>query len=231
MARAENSESLIRQILLGQAFWQEEFGVEVKNMWEPDVFGYSAALPQILKRSGVDYMMTQKLSWNTVNFFPHHSFKWQGVDGTVALVHTLPEETYNSPALPRAVHKVATNYREAGASDHALMLFGIGDGGGGPGLWEIWTTGFGTKLATLTFSATAFGAAATGVATAAAITDDSSADADGTAAVFRVTSSAPATIYEGTVSTSGADLNLNTVSITTGDTVSITSATMTMPAS
>jgi alpha-mannosidase len=128
-----SGESLIRQILLGKSFWREDFNVEVKNMWEPDVFGYSAALPQILKRSGVDYMMTQKLSWNTVNFFPHHSFNWQGVDGTVALVHTLPEETYNSPALPRAVHKIATNYREAGVSDHALMLFGIGDGGGGPG--------------------------------------------------------------------------------------------------
>jgi alpha-mannosidase len=79
-------ESLVRQILLGQQFWREEFGVEVTNMWEPDVFGYSAALPQILKKAGVDFMMTQKLSWNTVNFFPHHSFRWQGIDGTQALV-------------------------------------------------------------------------------------------------------------------------------------------------
>ena len=84
-------ESLVRQNLMGLQFWNEEFGVEVKNMWEPDVFGYSAALPQILKRSGVDYMMTQKLSWNTVNFFPHHSFLWTGIDGTSCLVHTLPE--------------------------------------------------------------------------------------------------------------------------------------------
>ena len=83
--------------------------------------------------------MTQKLSWNTVNFFPHHSFHWQGIDGTACLVHTLPEETYNSPAAPRALKKVEQNYREAGVSDHVLMLFGIGDGGGKthhhPGIW------------------------------------------------------------------------------------------------
>ena len=68
-------ESLVRQNLLGRAFWRNEFGKDVTNMWEPDVFGYSAALPQILKRSGVHFMMTQKLSWNTVNFFPcvHHN--------------------------------------------------------------------------------------------------------------------------------------------------------------
>lgn len=82
-------------------------------------------------------MMTQKLSWSAVNFFPHHSFHWQGTDGAQILVHTLPEETYNSPALPRAVRKIDQNYREAGVSEHALMLFGIGDGGGGPGVEHL----------------------------------------------------------------------------------------------
>jgi alpha-mannosidase len=126
-------EALVRQILYGKRFFQDEFGVEVRNLWLPDVFGYSAALPQILARSGVDYFMTQKLSWNLINTFPHHSFHWQGIDGTSVLAHMLPEETYNSPAAPRSVAKIEQNYKEKGVSKHALMLFGIGDGGGGPG--------------------------------------------------------------------------------------------------
>ena len=77
--------------------------------------------------------MTQKMSWNQINNFPHHSFHWQGIDGSSVLAHMLPEETYNSPALPRSVVKIENNYHDKGVSDHALMLFGIGDGGGGPG--------------------------------------------------------------------------------------------------
>ncbi|MBE0696489.1 MAG: alpha-mannosidase, partial [Anaerolineaceae bacterium] len=126
-------EALVRQVLLGKRFFKEEFGVTVDHLWLPDVFGYSAALPQILKKAGVDYFMTQKMSWNQINKFPHHSFHWQGVDGSSVLSHMLPEETYNSPALPRSVHKIENNYFEKGVSEHCLMLFGIGDGGGGPG--------------------------------------------------------------------------------------------------
>lgn len=102
------------------------------------------------------------------------------------------------------------------------------DGGGGSGLWEVHSAAFAAELATMTFSYPAFGAAAAGVATASAITDDTNATA-GTAAVMRVTTSTPTTLYQGTVGTSGADLNLNTLSIAGGDTVSITSATITMP--
>jgi alpha-mannosidase len=126
-------EALVRQVLLGKRFFQQEFGIEIRHLWLPDVFGYSAALPQILKRAGVDIFMTQKMSWNQVNKFPHHSFFWQGLDGTRILASMLPEETYNSPALPRSVVKIEQNYKEKGVSDQALMLFGIGDGGGGPG--------------------------------------------------------------------------------------------------
>lgn len=126
-------ESLVRQVLLGKRFFRQEFGVDIHHLWLPDVFGYSAALPQILKRAGVDIFMTQKMSWNLINPFPLHSFHWQGLDGTTILAHMLPEETYNSPALPRAVTKIEKNYREKGVSDQALLLFGIGDGGGGPG--------------------------------------------------------------------------------------------------
>jgi alpha-mannosidase len=127
------SEALVRQILYGKRFWQDEFGIEMRYLWLPDVFGYSAALPQILKKSGVDYFMTQKMSWNQVNKFPHHSFHWQGIDGSSVMTHMLPEETYNSSALPRAVNKTGNNYFDKGVSDQALLLFGIGDGGGGPG--------------------------------------------------------------------------------------------------
>jgi alpha-mannosidase len=126
-------ESLVRQLLLGKQFFRQEFGVDPHYLWLPDVFGYSAALPQILKRSGVDIFMTQKLSWNQVNAFPHQSFHWQGIDGTRVLAHMLPEETYNSPGLPHSVLKAEQNYHDKGVSHSCLMLFGIGDGGGGPG--------------------------------------------------------------------------------------------------
>lgn len=105
------------------------------------------------------------------------------------------------------------------------------DAGAGAGTLGIYTSAFGTLLATLTFSDPAFGAAASGVATANAITDDSSADATGTAAVLRIRDSSPATVVEGTVGAGSGDLSLNTTSITTGDRVACSSATVTMPAS
>ncbi|MBN1348078.1 alpha-mannosidase [candidate division KSB1 bacterium] len=126
-------EALVRQVLQGKRFFKSEFGVEIKYLWLPDVFGYSAALPQILKKSGVDYFTTQKLSWNQINTFPHHSFHWQGIDGTSVLTHMLPEETYNSPAAPRSLLRIEKNYKDKDVSEHCLLLFGIGDGGGGPG--------------------------------------------------------------------------------------------------
>ncbi|WP_211746113.1 glycoside hydrolase family 38 C-terminal domain-containing protein [Paenibacillus sp. Marseille-Q4541] len=126
-------ESLVRQILYGKRYFQQEFGMEVKSLWMPDVFGYSASLPQILKKSGVDYMMTQKLSWSEYNRHPHHSFLWEGIDGSSVLTHMPPEDTYNSPAAPRSIVKAERNYLDKNVSEHCLMLFGIGDGGGGPG--------------------------------------------------------------------------------------------------
>ncbi len=128
-----SGESLVRQFLYGQRFWRDQFGQQVSDLWLPDVFGYSGALPQIMSKCGVKYFMTQKLSWNQINSFPHQSFWWQGIDGTKVLAHMLPEETYNSPASPRALAKAERNYKDSAGSSHALMLFGIGDGGGGPG--------------------------------------------------------------------------------------------------
>ncbi|SHO47578.1 alpha-mannosidase [Anaerocolumna xylanovorans] len=126
-------EALVRQILYGKRFFKEEFGIEVKNLWLPDVFGYTGALPQLLKKSGCDYFMTQKLSWSEHNKFPHQTFLWQGIDGTEIFTHMLPEETYNSSLSPRQVKYAETNYIDSGICDEALILFGVGDGGGGPG--------------------------------------------------------------------------------------------------
>ncbi len=127
------SESLVRQILHGKRFFKNEFGVDARYLWLPDVFGYSGALPQLLLKSGVDFFATQKISWNLINAFPHHSFRWRGIDGSSVLAHMLPEDTYNGPALPRSVRKIEKDNLDAGVSRNALMAFGIGDGGGGPG--------------------------------------------------------------------------------------------------
>ncbi|MBD2865585.1 alpha-mannosidase [Paenibacillus oceani] len=126
-------ESLVRQILYGKRFFRQEFGIEVKSLWMPDVFGYTASLPQLLKLSGVSYMMTQKLSWSVYNKHPHHTFRWEGLDGSAVLTHMPPEDTYNSPAAPRSVTKAENAYLDKRVSANCLMLFGIGDGGGGPG--------------------------------------------------------------------------------------------------
>jgi len=126
-------EALVRQVLYGKRFFEQEFGMEMNSLWMPDVFGYTASLPQILKLSGVDYMMTQKLSWSVYNKHPHHTFMWEGIDGSQVLTHMPPEDTYNSPAAPRSIVKTENDYVDKNVSEHALMLFGIGDGGGGPG--------------------------------------------------------------------------------------------------
>ena len=96
-------EALIRQLLYGKRFFKEELGKEVEVLWLPDVFGYSAFLPQILKKSGVPYFMTTKLAWSRHNAHPHHTFKWIGIDGSEVLVHMPPEGEYNSTAMPWAI--------------------------------------------------------------------------------------------------------------------------------
>ncbi|MCJ7842953.1 glycosyl hydrolase-related protein [Lederbergia sp. NSJ-179] len=128
-----SGESLIRQVLHGKKFFAEEFNKDVKTLWVPDIFGYTASLPQILKQSGIDYVMTQKLSWSEYNDHPHHTFFWEGIDGSKVLTHLPPEDTYNSPAAPRSIKKIEREYYDKHITDHSLMLFGIGDGGGGPG--------------------------------------------------------------------------------------------------
>lgn len=127
-----NGESLVRQIVHGKNFYKDEFGEEVKNVWLPDVFGYSGNLPQFMKKAGVDYFLTQKLSWNIYNVFPHNSFIWRGIDGSEVVAHFPPEDSYNSSLDPSSLRKHETNNKEAGLVTEAISLFGIGDGGGGP---------------------------------------------------------------------------------------------------
>lgn len=127
-----SGESLVRQILHGKNFFKDEFGVEVDNLWLPDVFGYSAALPQILRKSGIPYFLTQKMSWNQINDFPYHTFKWQGIDGSEVLSHFPPENTYNSQLASESLVAAEERFKEKELLDEFLCLFGVGDGGGGP---------------------------------------------------------------------------------------------------
>ncbi len=127
-----SGESMVRQILHGKNFFMDEFGIDVDNLWLPDVFGYSAAIPQILQKSGIKYMLTQKISWNQVNDFPHTSFLWRGIDGSEVLTHFPPENNYNSQLNTEYLLPGMENFREKAYLDEFLSLFGVGDGGGGP---------------------------------------------------------------------------------------------------
>jgi alpha-mannosidase len=134
-----SGESLIRQILYGKRYIRETFGQESYTLWLPDVFGYSWALPQILKKSGMKYFMTSKLSWNQFNRFPYDTFHWRGIDGTEILTQliTTPEEgskafTYNGTLSPHEIKGAWENYNNKALNDELLVTFGWGDGGGGP---------------------------------------------------------------------------------------------------
>lgn len=125
-------ESLVRQLLYGNAFWEKEFGKRSDFAWMPDTFGYSAAMPQILKKSGVSCFSTIKMSWNLVNHFPYTNFRWQGIDGSSVLVHMPPEGNYVSEATAKSVGKAKKVLATNKQFGEALLPFGIGDGGGGP---------------------------------------------------------------------------------------------------
>ncbi|HMQ33000.1 MAG TPA: alpha-mannosidase [Chloroflexaceae bacterium] len=132
-------EALIRQFLHGTRFMREQFGVESKLLWLPDVFGYSAALPQIARGCGIEAFLTSKISWSQFNRFPHDTFRWRGLDGSELLTHfvTAPDRdapfyTYNGELRPADVKGIWDNYRQKEVNDELLMLYGWGDGGGGP---------------------------------------------------------------------------------------------------
>lgn len=125
-------ESMVRQFVHGKNFFKDEFGVDVKNLWIPDVFGYSAAMPQIMKKSGVDFFLTQKISWSQFNEFPHNTFRWRGIDGSEVVTHFPPEDSYNSEMIPEKQIFAQNNFKESHLLDECMCLYGIGNGGGGP---------------------------------------------------------------------------------------------------
>ncbi len=125
-------EALVRQFVHGKRFYLEEFGVETEEMWLPDTFGYNAALPQLMKLAGVRWFLTQKISWNTTNKFPHHTFWWEGIDGTRIFSHFPPVDTYNSDLSGAEVAHSVRNFQDKAAVNQSLIPFGYGDGGGGP---------------------------------------------------------------------------------------------------
>ena len=126
------SESLVRQFLYGRRYFKQKLGYETEDMWLPDVFGYSAALPQILGKFNIKYFLTQKISWNQFNKFPHNTFWWQGIDGTRVWSHFPPADTYIGNCTPTEMLESVHKHRDHARSDHSLYVFGWGDGGGGP---------------------------------------------------------------------------------------------------
>lgn len=125
-------EALARQLIHGKRFYLDEFGVETREMWLPDTFGYNAAMPQLMKLAGVRWFLTQKISWNTTNKFPHHTFWWEGIDGTRIFSHFPPVDTYNAEITGAELAHAVSNFQDKGAANSSLLPFGYGDGGGGP---------------------------------------------------------------------------------------------------
>ena len=123
------SEAFCRQFIRGKRYLRQKFGYESDTFWLPDTFGYSAALPQIMKKSGVDYFLTTKLSWNDTNQFPYETFLWRGIDGSTVPVHFNSIHTWIDEESVAARLDAIKNKRE---SDSVLMAYGYGDGGGGP---------------------------------------------------------------------------------------------------
>ncbi|XP_032438996.1 alpha-mannosidase 2C1 [Xiphophorus hellerii] len=127
-----SGESMVRQFLEGQRFFNQEFGIYCKEFWLPDTFGYSAQLPQIMQGCGISNFLTQKLSWNLVNTFPHNTFFWEGLDGSKVLTHFPPGNSYEMKGKIEDLVKTVKNNKDKGRANHSAALFGFGDGGGGP---------------------------------------------------------------------------------------------------
>jgi alpha-mannosidase len=127
-----SGESLVRQFLVGQRWFEREFGRRHREFWSPDAFGYAGQLPQILREAGITRFLTQKLSWNRFNKPEHHTLVWQGDDGSEVLAHYPPADTYNSTVTVSELLKTSRDYKDHDHSRTSLLVFGFGDGGGGP---------------------------------------------------------------------------------------------------
>src|SRR5215217_5607468 len=125
-------EAMVRQFLHGKRYFIEKFGIDNAEVWLPDSFGFSAALPQLIALSGSRYFLTQKISWNKINRFPHHTFLWEGLDGTRIFTHFPPVATYNSDLSGAELALASRQFADQARANHSLVPFGWGDGGGGP---------------------------------------------------------------------------------------------------
>ena len=134
-----NGESLVRQILHGKRFFKNEFGIESDTVWLPDTFGFSWALPQIMKKSGLRYFFTTKLAWNDTNPLSMNTFWWRGIDGSKVLAHN-PQVGLEGSVSPKDLKKSWESYHERETLPHVVQTFGFGDGGGGPTPEQIETS-------------------------------------------------------------------------------------------
>ncbi|EJD35944.1 hypothetical protein AURDEDRAFT_74783, partial [Auricularia subglabra TFB-10046 SS5] len=124
-----SGEALARQMVYGQRYFESRFGARCDTAWLPDSFGLTGAYPQIIRQARMKYFFTQKLSCNV---FPHSTFNWIGIDGTQVLCHMTPVDTYTAQATVGDVRKAVENHKNLESTDAALLVFGNGDGGGGP---------------------------------------------------------------------------------------------------
>ena len=148
-----SGEAFVRQFMHGKRFFQQEFGVDNEILWLPDVFGYSAALPQIMRKCGIRYFMTTKISWNDTNKLPYDTFLWKGIDGTKILTHFISTRDYEAPGRtvrtstefyssfsatynaiinPAQIKGAWQRYQQKALGKNILVSYGFGDGGGGP---------------------------------------------------------------------------------------------------
>ncbi|REK91298.1 alpha-mannosidase [Streptomyces inhibens] len=131
-ANMPGGEALARQLVHGKRFFLDELGVETEEIWLPDSFGYTAAFPQLARLAGAKWFLTQKLSWNQTDKMPHHTFWWEGIDGTRVFTHFPPVDTYNSRLHAGELAHAERNFADKGRATRSLVPFGWGDGGGGP---------------------------------------------------------------------------------------------------
>jgi alpha-mannosidase len=127
-----SGESLARQFLHGQRFFEAELGARAREFWNPDVFGYNNQLPQIVRGAGMTRFLTQKLSWNRFTHPQFHTFAWEGLDGSRVTTHFPPVDTYNATVEVAELRRAGRDYKDHDRSRHSLLVFGHGDGGGGP---------------------------------------------------------------------------------------------------
>ena len=147
-----DGESLVRQLLVGKRWYKQAYGVDVRIGWNPDSFGYTWQLPQIYKKSGVDYFVTQKMTWNDTNQLPFKLFWWESPDGSKVLAYFPHDYANDNLNAVRLSDDLAQARERATGMTEMMDLYGVGDHGGGPTRaildeGEQWTEGGTTPLA------------------------------------------------------------------------------------